>query len=67
MTSTAEANVTRGMSENVRKLGGRHICMEPRQLVSNPGPLTPADNALTRWLDTSRADKLMQKKAVMLF
>jgi hypothetical protein len=24
------------------------------QLVSNPGPMTPADNALTRWLDTSK-------------
>ena len=46
------------------------------QLVSDPGPMTPADNALTRWLDTTRADRIsdqgqkkkekVKKKAVML-
>ena len=47
---------------NLAEFAGHPCC----QLVSDPGPLTPADNALTRWLDTSRADRITKKKAVML-
>ena len=49
-------------SSDLDEFAGHPCC----QLVSDPGPLTPADNALTRWLDTSRADRIQGKKAVMI-